>query len=674
MKNGGLIFLVWFRHFSPLIRYVDSHCGCNSETDFNDNVDRRAFTLQTNQLDQIHKRAAILAILKAKAKIELKSLPFAETALFDDCSSAAKTPVELARCVTRILSERDRRRTTTSFNSDASPLQSEESWLTRAFKLLTQPMTSTQPPTSSVETLFPIQNVSVEKSTYKFDLQSRIQKLKQKFRSAQKLKYKDDSLIPISKIRIRRAIRSQPTTPRCGTTTNIRNLREVESYFEAANECIKYIKELGLENSKFLSSVDMNVHYKNRRPSKDSAAEQLNKVINQAQSSGLSLFSPKILNIMPSKDGYSDDSKTRFMSPTLLSFHNEGMLPVPQLLKLSRLDECETKKWIDFLMDVTGASNKLKQLMTVATSQMHHIRNVVLPKVREFRRQERLWKELESTFSPEQHRALKQFGYTHMTDDQLRLAYKDNGLHPPIPGMIEALQKENDRDLLLEHTIREIADLEPAHNKSQMLTHLEQHRKKREAKPESKLPEGLLAPFVFTNSFAQPSFLLNLILAPHAFVNEMVSPRFLGSDILSPRAFISSTLSPFAMIARVLAPSAFRLETLTPQALIALVLTPEAFVANILSPKAFEVTRSFKIDNRNLGSNSISGHSFCSPAGTIRFLSPPVGNILVLSPSILAANMLSKGEFNIEVLSPSILVAEDGEIVKTSEKSGETRF
>ncbi|KAI6214273.1 Glucuronosyltransferase [Aphelenchoides besseyi] len=499
-----------------------------------EDFERKAFTLQTDQLEQIHRRAAIIALLKNKAKVELKKLSLADSALFEECSNAAKTPVELARCVARILHERDRRKhQEVSFNFDSSPLQAEESWLTRAFKLLTQPMTSTQPPTSSVETLFPTQNTSTinktlttPRNSYHHNRLLRAM-LKQKFRNAQKLKYKDDSLIPISEIRIRRAIRSQPTTPRCKTTTNIVNLREVEKYFEAANECVKYIKELGLENSKFLSTVDMSVEYKNRRPSRESPIQQLNEVINQAETSGFSIFSPKILNIMPNKESGSDQTtKTRFLSPTLFSFHNEGVLPIPQLLRMSGSDECETKKWIDLIMDITGASKKLEKLLNVASSQMHHIREVVLPKVRELRRQEKLWSELVSTFSPEQHRALKQFGYTHMTDDQMRLAYKEDGLHQPVPGMFEVLQKENDRDFFLEHTIRELADLEPASNMSELMSHFEHHRNKREATPAVEKPVGLLAPFAFSNSFAQPSFLLNLVLSPHAFINEVASPRF----------------------------------------------------------------------------------------------------------------------------------------------------
>ncbi|KAI6200570.1 hypothetical protein M3Y96_00748000 [Aphelenchoides besseyi] len=514
----------------------------------------------------------------AKAKVELKKLPFTETALFDDCSNAAKTPVELARCVERLLNERDRRNDQkVSFNFDSSPLQAEESWLSSAFKLLLQPIS---PPSSSVETLFPTRNTSTINKTLTTPRNSyhhnRLLKamVKRKFRNAQKLKYKDDSLIPTSEIRIRRALRSR----------KIPSSYDYFSFFQSQRLLVVALQRTFGIYEKFLSSVDMNVEYKNRRPSRDSSIEQLNEVINQAETSGLSIFSPKILNIMPSKDGYSDNAKTRFMSPTLFSLHNEGVLPIPQLLRMSGSDECETKKWIDFIMDVTGASKKLEKLLSVAYSQMHQIREIVLPKVRELRRQEKLWAELESTFSPTQRRQLKDSGYIQMTDDQLRLAYKQDGLHQPVPEMFEVLQKEDNRDFLLEHTIRELADLEPASNMDELMSRFEHHRNRREARPAVEKPAGLLAPFAFSNSFAKPSFLLNLVLSPHAFINEVASARFFGARVLSPETLSVVVLSPSAGMLRVASPAIANIFVLSPTILGASLMSKGEMNVEILSP------------------------------------------------------------------------------------------
>jgi hypothetical protein len=108
-------------------------------------------------------------------------------------------------------------------------------------------------------------------------------------------------------------------------------LHKVEKYFEVANECMRYMKKLGLDNSNFLSSL-FPVLFNSRRPGSDSAANQLKNVVDQAES-GFSFLSPKIMSLLPTKKEASD-GKLSFLSPTLLSFHEEGILPIPRLLKV----------------------------------------------------------------------------------------------------------------------------------------------------------------------------------------------------------------------------------------------------------------------------------------------------------------------------------------------------
>jgi hypothetical protein len=100
-------------------------------------------------------------------------------------------------------------------------------------------------------------------------------------------------------------------------------LRKVEKYFESANKCLSYIKKLGLDNANFLSPM-FPVLFKNRMPEADSAVNQLKTVVDQADS-GLSFLSPKIGNLLPTKEEASD-GKLRFLSPTLFSFHEEGKI------------------------------------------------------------------------------------------------------------------------------------------------------------------------------------------------------------------------------------------------------------------------------------------------------------------------------------------------------------
>jgi hypothetical protein len=91
------------------------------------------------------------------------------------------------------------------------------------------------------------------------------------------------------------------------------------------------MKALGIDNSNFLSSL-FPLTYKDKRPASDSPVEQLKSVVNQADS-GFSFLSPKILNLMPNKKEEFNEKMT-FLSPNLLSFHEEGLLPLPRLLKV----------------------------------------------------------------------------------------------------------------------------------------------------------------------------------------------------------------------------------------------------------------------------------------------------------------------------------------------------
>lgn len=73
--------------------------------------------------------------------------------------------------------------------------------------------------------------------------------------------------------------------------------------------------------------------FNNRNPGPDSAVKQLKEAVDQADS-GLSILSPKILSLFPSKKGGGDE-KLKLGSPTIFSFHDEGVMPLPRLLKVN---------------------------------------------------------------------------------------------------------------------------------------------------------------------------------------------------------------------------------------------------------------------------------------------------------------------------------------------------
>ncbi|CAD5228281.1 unnamed protein product [Bursaphelenchus xylophilus] len=605
-----------------------------------DDVNRKGYTLDTAHLDLLYKRTALTALLKARAKQELQHLSHTEKVIYQQCESTAATPVQLAKCVRKLIRDGSRQKAEYSDKST-------ENWMNKLLSVNT-------------ETLFPNQEETPRKESPKvFSRPISAKKARQvnqhrlriKFRQARKIQYaKQEVDLKARPYRHKRAINARiiskpPTSPRCKTPTNILNLRRVEKYFELGNYCMKYLKSIGASNSDFLEKF-MPVSFREHAASKNTPAGELKSVVEQLDTQSISFLSPKILNVLPVKD---DENSTKFMSPNLLSFHDEGLLPLPRLLKLGNSDECETQEWIDLLMDVSGASNKLNELLDKFDGHMQHVSTDLFPKIKELEHQDKQWRLLKESINDDQKRQIERFGYAKMSAKQMRLAYREDGLHPPTEfteAMYERMVNGQD-DELLDQLVLEMSEM-PAFSDPNLLKN--SSRAKRDAPAAEAV--GLMAPYALSNQVGLPSFLGNLILSPHAFINELFNPRFLGSDIISPRAFVATTLSPFAMVARVLAPAAFRVQTLSPQALTAIVLTPEAFIAAILSPRALEV--------RVLSPEVITVGVLSPSAGVVRVLSPADFSCFVLSPNILGANFLSHAKMNIEVLSPSILVADDG--------------
>lgn len=77
----------------------------------------------------------------------------------------------------------------------------------------------------------------------------------------------------------------------------------------------------------------MPVDFENRAPEASSIAKQVHEFMDDIDRGTLSILSPKVMSLLPS-DG-SQSSPNRLLSPNILSFHNEGVLPLPRLLGVS---------------------------------------------------------------------------------------------------------------------------------------------------------------------------------------------------------------------------------------------------------------------------------------------------------------------------------------------------
>lgn len=78
------------------------------------------------------------------------------------------------------------------------------------------------------------------------------------------------------------------------------------------------------------------VEYRDQQPKENSPLEQARRFAEQLESYEdrdiVSILSPKLLNLMPEMG--SVPSSKRWLSPSMLSFQDEGVLPLPRLLQV----------------------------------------------------------------------------------------------------------------------------------------------------------------------------------------------------------------------------------------------------------------------------------------------------------------------------------------------------
>ncbi|KAI6227650.1 hypothetical protein M3Y99_01226600 [Aphelenchoides fujianensis] len=603
-------------------------------------------------------------VVQGKAKRELASLPPEERVIFEECWRGGKNVLQLAKCVAAVLDARDRLRL-----HDAPPPadprcaddDAQGGWLMGVFRALRR-------------LWFHVEFPSQPPPPRRYFQRKRINR------------------------------RSLPdVSPRCGTPANVRTLRRLQQQFHKLNHVIRYLHSVTKSNQKFLEQVDMKVDYRSRPTGEDSPLAQARRFAEQLESfddkNVLSILSPKLLNLLP-QDPEDPDSK-RWLSPNMLSFADEGMLPLPRLLQLSTSDHCETMAWLDLLMDLTGAKRMFDHIEGLFGPFMRDMEQRMHPRVQEVEQHDQKFESLQKLTTLDQERELDVFGYAKMNADQLRIAYGREGL---IDAPTADFSRDAEADRIFEEDIRALsrmteADLIRVQQKYKQME--DEHRQKRQAPVdplEAILPMThqqqifgyrVLNGFAFTTRIRNANVMGPYILSPYAFYLQIVSPSVLHVspllccllliplisgrrdlpsrvhriDLLARRPDRSVRLLPATVYGRnesigcrILAPSAFRLmaRLMSPLALTFWTLVPEAFLAKIMSPKF--------LDARILKSFSFI---LLSPAaGIARVGSPNAMNFLVLSPSFGSYQLWSGNRHVVQVLSPGILGLDSHPLLK----------
>ncbi|KAH7727906.1 Protein MLTN-13 [Aphelenchoides avenae] len=282
------------------------------------------------------------------------------------------------------------------------------------------------------------------------------EKLRNRFKEAKRFNLNgfQDELVETH----RRAIRSisQPK-PHCKPGRNMDALRKVQLYFELTNYVQRFTKRISAHNERFLKRLKMPVDFENRLPEASSIAKQVHEFMDDIDRGSLSILSPKIMNLLPSDE--SKSSPNKLLSPNILSFHNEGVLPLPRLLGLAASSECDTLQWTDFLMELSGGAGKLRTLVRKLEPELHFLQEKMYPAVVKMEQTEKQWESLKRSHSLNQLKAMKKYGYTQLDPEQFEMLHGSKDHLGTTADQYRQMSVE-EREQMLEEDIRRLAEIE----------------------------------------------------------------------------------------------------------------------------------------------------------------------------------------------------------------------
>ncbi|KAI6176121.1 hypothetical protein M3Y97_00764200 [Aphelenchoides bicaudatus] len=610
----------------------------------------KEYVLKTEKIDLYFQRIALMAVLKAKAHriLKTKVAGNVDELLYLRCANNAKTPVILAQCIVKLMKARDNKLELANTPAQ-DPWQTD--WFKELRKLLWPSAESKTPrpfPDSSQSAPIFSPNLDPNKQKMVDNFRNQIRKIKSK-PTQHPLKYLPPHLsihrIPAksresspmkrrfytsnedetSKLPLkgpkqfasflqRRDLFSARSKRQANETSqfpNIENLRNIEKFFAQSQFCQNYMRRLQQNNQGYLRKFTDSIKYNNHRQENfvSNVAGEFNQIFNDNTFEKLSVLSPRILSLMP------DSGKKRgLLSESILGFHQNGLLSMPDLLRIAASDDHEMLEWLEWLMQMSGTGKHLNQLMDKIKDDVEQAKRIY-----------------DGDNVP---------SYTQMSPTQ--------------------------QDLQLEKWIEKISKLDASHFEDSKLRHKRQEEPSTTTHEPPPNPDGhndtnrpphlgeddfvlVFEPYVFLNQINEHVLLDGLILSPHAFVNEMLVAETLPFDVLTPRAFIASTLSAQALGMNIFCsgilyfPKFQYLEHCpqqrsgqSPEALIAYVVTPRILEARIGSPEGLVFM--------------VLSPGIINP----RIYSGEYYALLVLSPHILSPRIQSPEQYVVEILSPHI--------------------
>jgi hypothetical protein len=310
--------------------------------------------------------------------------------LYLRCAAEAKTPVILAQCLVKLMKARD------SKLEQSKTLQNDP-WQTDWFEELRK--------------LFWPSNSNNKRPEVNLTRKTE--------RQIRRLPIKRVSDIPLSRPDLfsRRNKRRIDDFYQISGYPNIQNLRKIESFFAKSDFCRQYYSRLQNNNERYLHRFTKNVKYdvKTEADFVGQITAELDKIFSSAKFGKLSIASPKILSLLP-----DHGKRPNLLSPSLLSFHNNGLFSMPELLKYAASDDREVLNWLEFLMEVSGAGKQLKQLLTAIEGETTKVNKELYPKISQIQRWEKEWSRVVNRQNRRQKKELGEYGYTFLNEQQAR--------------------------------------------------------------------------------------------------------------------------------------------------------------------------------------------------------------------------------------------------------------
>ncbi|KAI6200625.1 Moulting cycle MLT-10-like protein family-containing protein [Aphelenchoides besseyi] len=540
------------------------------------------FVLHPDRVDAFYYRAAMMALLKAKSKVLSKQVDLADRIIYKECQREAQNIVQQAKCLIKLMDVRDRRKsesTTPVKSSKFSVFEFESTNEDNPLKVLLKAIVDTKWKSLGELLNSPQKKLAAE-------LKTPI-KLRRKRSTASYIEKEKDFNLPLS----------------------IRNLRKIERYLRRADYVRNYMNELNERNERQFDRMNFPTEFKAQPPTPNSAFETIQNFISGAPFDRLSILSPRLMSLFPSRG--SDDEgppRPKLLSPDLLSIHDQGVFPLPNVLRMALGNEREVHAWVDLLLKLTGATKQLDRMLKTMRDEMKQVDEHLYPKTLELQERDEQWRAFEAQISAAKRRELDRNGYTYLEAEEA------NVLFDTFPEHVHYTSKQ--KEFLLEQRIRELGQLDERLLKQKILFDSKKRSRRQiqlpgvtpppnfnELKAMLGLPTDLgespdaesngepkvvvLEPWANEHRIGGFVILEGIVLSPHAITAELFSPEFMTFHALSPRAimaFITEILSPKVLEARVLSPKAIGLVVLSPSVGAPKVQSGEALMIVVLSP------------------------------------------------------------------------------------------